>query len=552
MQTDYDLPMFARLVPSTSWNGGRMAETDILTLEDAAEFATSHASTKVVVADFLRAAARGEIPLRAIVSTSVEMLPCRSGEKPQTIPSGSIPTLPLSACTSLAVSGTAAWRHIDGHEPVDALDGTLGRFKRWVLSGEAPAIATSLNECRVLGYDVHALADAFRNLPSEPQVAARVFADERQTVSADETACAMAEYVSNGEAISWNYWVARKSLSATDAAKLLYCIDPVRWSGDHYSQGEIPVDLRETLTKCIALLSEIRPTWSLRALVENVGIGGVPFNMRRAVALASQQSAKFSAGRYTLAEAAAYVARIASEREEAALESLVESALSGQLPMYAPGELLPSIVRDRAAIRAFYEEVYWDDLNQWMSRRAPRLRCAFPPPMNGADDPDVGEARAQRAEPHRVLLAISRAEDARRSDPLYVAKYRRAWQLYDELDKWQNMQHGGDPLREVEIEKRLRSINDQLTDLLEPTMASTPANKGDMAATNRRAIDTTRERGARRRILEQWDAIEREYGANIDGVVVWRVLKRDKDEKLATLKTVQNHLSQLRRDGLIP
>ena len=68
----------------------------------------------------------------------------------------------------------------------------------------------------------------------------------------------------------------------------------------------------------------------------------------------------------------------------------------------------------------------------------------------------------------------------------------------------------------------------------------------------RAKLDITAERGARRRILEHWDSIEDEYGPNADGRQVLRVLRRDKGEDVPELKTVQNHLSKLRADKLIP
>ena len=68
----------------------------------------------------------------------------------------------------------------------------------------------------------------------------------------------------------------------------------------------------------------------------------------------------------------------------------------------------------------------------------------------------------------------------------------------------------------------------------------------------REQLDISRERGARRRIIESWDDIELEYGQNADGRQVLRVLNRDQDAKKPSLKTVQNHLSKLRAEGLIP
>lgn len=78
-----------------------------------------------------------------------------------------------------------------------------------------------------------------------------------------------------------------------------------------------------------------------------------------------------------------------------------------------------------------------------------------------------------------------------------------------------------------------------------PESAATPAER-------RAQLDLTRERGARRRILERWNDIEKEYGRNIDARNVHRVLKREQGEDDVALKTIQNHLSALKKEGLIP
>ena len=76
---------------------------------------------------------------------------------------------------------------------------------------------------------------------------------------------------------------------------------------------------------------------------------------------------------------------------------------------------------------------------------------------------------------------------------------------------------------------------------------------GEATPRERRANhDMTRERGCRRRILEQWDSIERLYNTRPDSHQVRRELLKDKDEKKLALKTVQNNLSTLRKEKLIP
>ena len=179
----YFPPMFSRLEPRTPWAGGRMVDTDVLTLAEAASMATKHAGEPVTIGDFLRAAARGEITLRAIVHTAAKVqkhdggIYCNGGQENENrVPAGAIATLPLTACQHLAAAGRASWRTFDGFEMVE---GVLQRYtKGHVVAGE-PDFETVPEDCRVVGYDVHALADEYTApevTQAEPQ-AAPVVAD---------------------------------------------------------------------------------------------------------------------------------------------------------------------------------------------------------------------------------------------------------------------------------------------------------------------------------------------------------------------------------------
>ena len=183
----YFPPMFSRLEPRTPWAGGRMVDTDVLTLAEAASMATKHAGEPVTIGDFLRAAARGEITLRAIVHTAAKVqkhdggIYCNGGQENENrVPAGAIATLPLTACQHLAAAGRASWRTFDGFEMVD---GVLQRYtKGHVVAGE-PDFETVPDDCRVVGYDVHALADEYtapEAKQAEPQ-AAPVVADSAST-----------------------------------------------------------------------------------------------------------------------------------------------------------------------------------------------------------------------------------------------------------------------------------------------------------------------------------------------------------------------------------
>jgi hypothetical protein len=171
----YSPPLFPRLRARTTWRGGRTTDTDVLTLDEAARMASKHAGEDVPVAEFLRAAGRGEIILRAIVHRSAKVqrydggVYCNKGtENENVVPSGSIPTLPLTACQHLAAGGRASWRTFDDFEDIN---GTLMRFTKAMLTDDEPDFETVPADCRVTGNDMHALADAFCEAPAQPQVA---------------------------------------------------------------------------------------------------------------------------------------------------------------------------------------------------------------------------------------------------------------------------------------------------------------------------------------------------------------------------------------------
>ncbi|WP_412478971.1 hypothetical protein [Azonexus sp. IMCC34839] len=163
--TTYKLPIFDRLYPRTEWRGRLIAHTDVLTLPEAAAAASQHAGTQITPADFLRAAARGQITLRAIVHTSARVqkhdggIYCNAGEPTENvIPKGSIPTLPIDACTRIANTGRASWRTFDGYKIID--DMRCSFTIATIVDGQ-PDFETTADDCRVTGDAVHALADAF-------------------------------------------------------------------------------------------------------------------------------------------------------------------------------------------------------------------------------------------------------------------------------------------------------------------------------------------------------------------------------------------------------
>lgn len=171
---DYSFPMFPHLVPGTAWRGGMLAHTDVFTLAEAARFASKHAETEITPNDFLRAAGRGQITLRAIVHCRAKVqkfdggIFCNAGKADEIIiPAGSIPILPVTACQQLAAAGRASWRTFEGVEHIHSVP---MRYTQGALIDGEPDFETVPDDCRVTGNDVHALADAFLDLDApDPQ-----------------------------------------------------------------------------------------------------------------------------------------------------------------------------------------------------------------------------------------------------------------------------------------------------------------------------------------------------------------------------------------------
>jgi hypothetical protein len=167
----YTIPLHPPLEPRGPWKGGRMADDDVLSLVEAARQASRHAGQEVTEHDFLRAAARGEIRIRAIMHKAATMLPVRAAEGPITLQPGRFQELSPETCELLSITGKAGWRGVEAFEPVEAFDGRVCRFTCWRLPVGEPDILTNISDCIVMGADVHALADAFRDSDVAPDEA---------------------------------------------------------------------------------------------------------------------------------------------------------------------------------------------------------------------------------------------------------------------------------------------------------------------------------------------------------------------------------------------
>lgn len=93
---------------------------------------------------------------------------------------------------------------------------------------------------------------------------------------------------------------------------------------------------------------------------------------------------KRNAGRYTLKEAALVIAEKTDERKEIIIKKLEAAAEKYELHTYEPGKNAKirygSGPGEFSGVRAFHDEVFWDDLNKWLAENEPRISCRFPAP----------------------------------------------------------------------------------------------------------------------------------------------------------------------------
>ena len=108
---------------------------------------------------------------------------------------------------------------------------------------------------------------------------------QRKSVANDEEYCAFQEAVYNGGPVDWAHWRHWNHLTPTQAAKLLFCIDPIEWEGDTFAQGDIPRTLLLKIRKSAGLLEGMNTQWSLAALVDYYGAEDTPWSMRAALML---------------------------------------------------------------------------------------------------------------------------------------------------------------------------------------------------------------------------------------------------------------------------
>lgn len=98
---------------------------------------------------------------------------------------------------------------------------------------------------------------------------------------------------------------------------------------------------------------------------------------------------RLTLGRYTLEAAAQFVEKNSNANADSIFEKLKESAKTGELEVFAPGS--DEVYKPKAGrhapdnvVRGWYEEAYWNNLNDWLKKNEPRLDCEFPNPCTSA------------------------------------------------------------------------------------------------------------------------------------------------------------------------
>jgi len=114
--------------------------------------------------------------------------------------------------------------------------------------------------------------------------------DDTQTIANDEGVAGLAELIYNGEPIDWEYWANRQTITPQQAARLAGCIDPIRWPGDQFKQGQMPDELRIKIQRLSEWLNERNQAWTLSSLVKALGVGLAPVLMKQAVQESEQAS----------------------------------------------------------------------------------------------------------------------------------------------------------------------------------------------------------------------------------------------------------------------
>jgi hypothetical protein len=176
--------------------------------------------------------------------------------------------------------------------------------------------------------------------------------------------------------------------------------------------------------------------------------------------------------------------------------------------------------------------IYWvNQMPTLSAAQAARLMCALDPDVfdNLKNRPNQNDP-SNLVQKAKMIQRLAEAQEMREAAPI-------AW-LEWAKERHIAVHHGF----EIEVRKSIDSM----------CVARPQVKPIDMAKKRQEILETYSLRGAKRRILEYWDTVEKLHPKGADGTMVLRILERSTDAPKVKLKTVQNHLISLRKDGLIP
>jgi hypothetical protein len=108
----------------------------------------------------------------------------------------------------------------------------------------------------------------------------------------DKRESEFAEDTLNGEPIDWNYWASMGNFTHVEAARLAYCIDPIKWPGTECAQGPFKEHVHHQIARLERWLESHSQSWTLVKLVDFLGKNFAPAGMVRAIEDNHQQAEK--------------------------------------------------------------------------------------------------------------------------------------------------------------------------------------------------------------------------------------------------------------------
>jgi hypothetical protein len=147
----------------------------------------------------------------------------------------------------------------------------------------------------------------------------------------------------------------------------------------------------------------------------------------------SRAKVRRDAGRYTLEEAAFFIAKYGKASAKSMMRRIEEAVADGTLRVFRPG--LNSVHKSNI-MRPWDDEAYWDDLNSWLEKNERHIGPIFPSPANAQGTREVeGKPAATSASTTTVNLCRRNTLDPLIDEAIKRAKCLELADVYNELKK---------------------------------------------------------------------------------------------------------------------